>query len=443
VKTDEQREPLAQGCSWGTIQSEDVQNSDHHRASKIPLGSFPRVMANQFLCILIFMLSAGSVSAPQASRQDSEKSRLQDAAKAISAGKLEQAETELRSVLHSAPDDFRALDLLGIIRTLQHRESQAQELFSKVVQNNPAFAPGRAHLGLLYLQMRRPQEAVPQLREALRIDPARIDAAAALVHILQDQSQAAVDAGDLGKALTLLNEARKYAPANPDVQFGFGMLALRLSLQQDAVEAFQRTLQLRGNDPLALYNLGRAFMELSKFDDARQQFAEYVKLRPDDPSGYCALGMTLAALERSQEARTEFERSIELAPAQTESYYRLGLLELQSGELESASRDFRRVIDREPTHALALTGLGEVAFEQKHYAEAMPLLQQAIVNDRSMREAHYYLGLTFARMGRKQDSEEQLGIAARLEHEEAEHRRIVFRISDPGRAAAQGSGIEK
>jgi tetratricopeptide (TPR) repeat protein len=400
-------------------------------------------MANQLLCIVIVLLSAGPISAAQVPRQGSANSRLQDAAEAISAGKLEEAETELRSVLGSAPDDFRALDLLGIIRTLQHRESQAEELFRKVVQKNPTFAPGRAHLGLLYLQMRRPQEAIPQLREALRIDPARMDAAAALVHILQDQSQAAVDAGDPGKALALLNEARKYGPDNPDVQFRFGMLALRLSLPQDAIEAFHRTLQLRRNDALAFYNLGRAFMELSKFDDARQKFAEYINLRPDDPSGYCALGMTLAALERSQEARTEFERSIELAPAQTESYYRLGLLELQSGELESASRDFRQVMDREPTHAPALTGLGKVAFERKHYAEAMPLLQQAIVNDRSMREAHYYLGLTFARMGRKQDSEEQLGIAARLEHEEAEHRRIVFRISDPGRPAAQESSIQK
>jgi tetratricopeptide (TPR) repeat protein len=269
------------------------------------------------------------------------------------------------------------------------------------------------------------------LREALRLDPARSDVAGALVHILQDQSQAAVDTGDLGKALVLLNEARKYAPANADVQFAFGMLALRLSLQQDAIEAFQTTLQVRKNDPLAIYNLGAALMGLFKFDDARQQFAEYVKLRPRDPSGHCALGMTLAALGLSQEARAEFERSIELAPAQTESYYRLGLLELESGELDAASKDLRQVLDREPTHGPALTALGTVAFEQKLYIEAIPLLQQAIANDRSPREAHYYLGLAFARTGRKQESEEHLAIAIRLEHEEVEHRRIVFRIPDP------------
>lgn len=400
-------------------------------------------MANQFLCIVIFLLSASPISAARVLRQDSEKARLQDAAQAIAAGKLEQAETECQAVLRSTPDEFRALDLLGVIRILQHREPQAEELFSKVVQKNPNFAPGRAHLGLLYLQMGRPQDAVPQLREAVRVDPARADAAGALVHILRDQSQTAVDTDDLGKALALLNEARGYAPDDADVQFRFGMLALRLSLQQDAVEAFQKTLQLRKNDPMAFYNLGRAFMGVSKFEDARQQFAEYVKIRPDDPSGYCALGMTLAALERSQEASAEFERSILLAPAQTESYYRLGLLELQSRELEVASRHLRQVLEREPTHAPALTALGKLEFERKQYAEAASLLQQAIVRDNTMREAHYYLGLTFARTGYKQVSEEQLGIATRLEHEEAEHRRTVFRIPDPSLPAAQRSSGKK
>lgn len=398
-------------------------------------------MANRFLCVVLLVVSP--LSAAQASRSGSQKSSLQAAAQAISAGKLEQAETELQSVLRLTPDDSAALDLLGVIRILQHREPAAEKLFIRVVQENPNFAPGQAHLGLLYFQMGRPLEAAPHLREAVRIDPTRTDAAGALLRILQDQSQAAVDAGDPEKALGLLSQARRYAPENADVQFGFGVLALRLSLLQDAIDAFQRTLEIRPKDPLAVYNLGRVWMGLSKFEDARQQFAEYIKIRPDDPSGYCALGMTLAALERTQEARTEFERSIELAPTQTESYYRLGLLELQSREFEAASQHLRRVLDRQPAHAPALGALGKVAFEQKHYAEAVLLLQQAIDIDSAMREAHYYLGLTFARMGRKPESEEQLEIATRLEHDEAEHRRTAWRISDPGPLAAQGASSQK
>jgi protein O-GlcNAc transferase len=163
----------------------------------------------------------------------------------------------------------------------------------------------------------------------LRFDPKRTDAAAALVRILEDRARSASASGNWDQALALMSDARKYAPDDPDVQYAFGTVALHLSLDEDAVESFRRTLKLRSNDALAVYNLGRAFMQLSKFDDARDQFAAYVKIRPDDPSGYCALGITLAALEHLEEARTQFNPSIALSPKQTESYYRLGLVDLQ------------------------------------------------------------------------------------------------------------------
>jgi tetratricopeptide (TPR) repeat protein len=376
----------------------------------------------------------GTVLSAQTPGRQPVSSLMQDAAKEISTGKLDQAEKALESLLRSTPGDYRALDLLGVVRVLQHREIKGEELFSQVVKTKPDFAPGHAHLGLLYLQLGRTQDAVPELRQALLIDPDRTDAARALGHILQDQAETVSESRDWDDALALLKEARKYEPDNADVQFEFGMAALRLALQEDAIQAFQQTLKLRNNDALTLYNLGRAFMELSKFDDARQQFAHYVEIRPGDPSGHCALGMTLAALERSEEARAQFERSIALAPAQTESYYRLGLLDLNSRDYDAATQDLRHVLDHEPNDAAALTALGKVEFGQKHYSEAVSLLQQAISNADSLPEAHYYLGLTLARMGRKMESNEQLEIATRLEHEQNQSRRSVLRILEPGGA---------
>ncbi len=370
------------------------------------------------------------MSLAQAPKQSSNLSQLQDAAQAITAGKLDRAESDLQSVLRATPEDYRALDLLGVIRVLQQREAEAQQLFRHAIQKKSDFAAAHAHLGLLYIQQGRLEEAVPQLHEALRIDPARRDASDALVRILQDQARSAAVAGESEKALAYMVDARNYAPDNPDVQFQLGTIALQMSLWQDAVGAFQRVLELRANEPVALYNLGRAFMGLSRFEDARRQFAHYVEVRPDDASGHCALGMTLAALERVPEAREQFERSLALQPVQTESFYRLGLIDLDAKDLDEAARNLRQVLAREPKHAGSLSALGRVAFEQKRYAEAIDLLQQAITSDGSLREAHYYLGLTFARVGRKAEADHQLQVATRLEHAESEHRRTVVRIQD-------------
>jgi tetratricopeptide (TPR) repeat protein len=377
--------------------------------------------------ILSFVTSAASLS--QTASRQSANSQLQNAANELSEGKLDQADRDLRAVLRSNPGNYLALDLLGVVRILQHQEVKAEGLFEQVVKAKPDFAPGHAHLGLLYLQLGRTQDAVPELQEALHLDPSRTDVAGALAHILQDQAKAASASGRWDNALNLLIEARRYAPDNPDVQYEFGRAAQKLSLYDDAIEAFQQTLKLRKDDALALYYLGFALMDRARFDDARQQFARYVELRPEDPAGYGAMGMALAGLGRSDEARAQFERSIALAPALSESYYRLGLLDLDAGDYDRAAKDLHEALEHKPNDAGALAALGKVEFEQKHYPEAMALLQQAVSQDDSLQEAHYYLGLTFARMGRKEESSEQLEIAARLEQERKERGRRLLRLN--------------
>jgi len=397
-----------------------------------PLNNTSRVLS-----IVIFSCVMSTACLCQTVMHGSASSQLQDAAKELSAGKLDLAERDLQSVLRSNAEDYRALDLLGVVRVLQHQDAEAEKLFERAVKAKPDFAPAHAHLGLLYLQLGRAQDALPELRQALRLDPTRADAAGALVHILEGQANAASQSGDWNGALDLLIEARKYSPENADLDYEFGMVAHKLSLDDDAIDAFQEALKQRKNDALALYNLGFALMARARFDDARLQFSRYVEVRPDDASGHCALGMSLAALERADEARAQFERSIALDSKQSESYYRLGLLDLEAGNYDAATRDLQKSLEHKPNDAGAQTALGKVEFEQKHYAGALAQLQQAVSQDDSLQEAHYYLGLTLARMGRKQESDEQLQIAARLEQEQKERGRNMLRIRKPGDAGTQ------
>ena len=141
---------------------------------------------NKLLCAGMLLLSS-LMPLAQVSTPRSTMSLLQDAAQAMTAGKLTRAETDLQTILRTAPDEYRALDLLGVVRVLQHRDVEAEQLFRRAIQKKPDFAPAHAHLGLLYLQKGRADDAVPQLREALRIDSARTDASDALVQILRDQ----------------------------------------------------------------------------------------------------------------------------------------------------------------------------------------------------------------------------------------------------------------
>jgi tetratricopeptide (TPR) repeat protein len=363
--------------------------------------------------------------------------RLHHAVRLLSAGNLDRAEGELKAVLLTSPDEYRALDLLGVVRILQHHEADAEPLFQKAIQSKTDFASAHAHLGLLYEQTSRDDDAIPELQTAIRLDPARADASDALVHIFRQHAREAGSNGDPKQALGLLIQARKLAPKNPDVEFEFASAAFQMSLMQDAVDGFRETLAKRKDDALAAYGLGRAYGGLGKLEEAGQQFARYIALRPSDPSGYCSLGITLAALERPKEARIQFAKSIKLAPEQSEAYFRLGKLELEANNLDLAGTDLQHALDRDPRHAGALSAMGRLDFMQKRYGPAVELLQRAVASDGSLLEAHYYLGLTYSRIGQKPESDDELQKAVELQHEESENRRALWNRLDLPAASSQ------
>ena len=400
-------------------------------ASQIgPFKVSGRVVSNRLLPALLFAVVAIALSWTQTAPAAGVPT-IREAAAAVAAGDLKRAGTELQEILQSTPSDVHALNLLGIVRVQQRNDSEAEQLFRRAVAIDPDFAGAHASLGLLYVQMGKTDLAIPQLQESLRLDPGRKDSRAALVSAYRNQAYAVTQSGDSEKALALLIEARTVDAEDFDVQYELGITALRMSLFPDALDALNQALKLRPEDGHTLYGLGRANMALAKFDEAHEIFEHYIRLRPHDASGHYASGITLQALQRTSDAANEYEKSIELQPQQTESYFQMGRMKLEAGDLEAASDEFERVLKRAPQHAGALTGMGRIKFQQKDYAHAAVLLQQAIAADSELREARYYLGLAYARLGRKEDSEKELAVASRIEHEEVLKHQTLLKVVDP------------
>ena len=218
-----------------------------------------------FLFISLLALSAPLLAQTVPS---SNFSLIKDAAQAIAAGKLDLAETDLQAVLRRDPKDYRALNLLGVVRAQEHREKEAEQLFKQAIVQKPDFASAHMDLGLLYSQMNRGDEAEAEFQETLKLDPSRTDARDSLVNLYQSQATDAVHSQNLEKALSLVIKARNLSPKDHDVLFKFGMIALRMSLYPDAIQAFDGALQVQNNDSRAIYGLGRAQIGLTRFQDA-------------------------------------------------------------------------------------------------------------------------------------------------------------------------------
>jgi tetratricopeptide (TPR) repeat protein len=88
----------------------------------------------------------------------------------ISLGEYLAAEDALRRALALAPDETRAIALLGWAQMLQQDLEAAQSSFSSALGRDPANALARVNLGYIYMKKGSFAEAVDHLSRTIRLD---------------------------------------------------------------------------------------------------------------------------------------------------------------------------------------------------------------------------------------------------------------------------------
>jgi tetratricopeptide (TPR) repeat protein len=257
-------------------------------------------------------------------------------------------------------------------------------------------------------------EARDTFESVLNSDPTNKDAQDGEVAASEKLALDDRRAGRMDDALRDLLRAQGFAPKNPRLLFDLGIQEDDMQLYKDADRTLALAEQLNPGDPQLLYALGRVKLDLGQLSAAEEKLRAYLKFAPNDASAHYGLGRVLQAGLQFDPARAEFQRAIDLQPLQTEAYYQLGDIALGQGDFAEAISEFGKTLARDARHGGALTGTGEAYFKQKQYAKAEEFLERAIVAAPEYETAHYYLGLTLARLGRKDDSERELTLASKL-----------------------------
>ena len=264
----------------------------------------------------------------------------------------------------------------------------------------------------------------------------RVEQAAA-VEVSERLALSARAAGDRDTALKILLHAQSLAPENTRVLYDLGVLEEEMKLYRDSDKTIARALELGSTEPYLLYAAARVKLDLGQLDPAEQQMKAYLKLRPNDASAHYALGRIYHQGVHPEQAAAEFERSVELQPRQTESYFQLGEIELQQGQYDDAIKHYTITVNDDPKHAGAWVGIGIAHFRQKQYEQALPPLEKAVDLEPAYQPGHYYLGLTLARLGRKDESAKQLSEAARLADIDNQKSMQQLHLLQPSNASPQ------
>jgi len=149
---------------------------------------------------------------------------------------------------------------------------------------------------------------------------------------------------------------------------------------QDAVQEFQRALQL---DPLskdAYFRLGVAYEKLGGTNNAEACFRSLIELWPSFYQVYSDLGEFLARQGRYKEAEPVFRKVIELVPENSFGYQNLGVVYHYLGRSADANAATKKALAVNPT-AGGYANLGVVYSREGHYSDAVPLMEKAVELD--------------------------------------------------------------
>jgi len=200
---------------------------------------------------------------------------------------------------------------------------------------------------------------------------------------LYQAGRAHMQAGRPLNAQSCCEQALAMDPHHVDSLHLMGLLSIHAKQHDHAVEWLSRAIRLDPK-PVYLTSLGTALLAQARFEDALQVFDKAVQLKPDDAELWKILGLALVEAGRLVDAILAFQQVLKLNPGHLEVALRSGLLLLKLERYEEAIKHFDLCEELQPNQApvpqaraAALQNFAVSLHKQKRFEEALALSRQA------------------------------------------------------------------
>ncbi|XP_059615764.1 mitochondrial import receptor subunit TOM70 [Phlebotomus argentipes] len=235
------------------------------------------------------------------------------------------------------------------------------------------------------------------------------------VNALVKRASIKVQLDNIEECFDDFSEAQKIDSANPDVYYHRGQMYVLLQRLQEAVEDFERTIELVPNFGMAyvqkLYveyrnalmaeDPVRSFQLLEKFRDAMERFPKCVEC-------YSIMAQILTEQQQYKEADQLFEKSIKMDPGNATLLVHRGILHLQwRGDVETALKYLQHAIEVDDKCEFAFETLASIEVQRGNMEKAIDLFNAAINLAKSETELRHLFSLKDAAIA-------QMNVASRM-----------------------------
>lgn len=256
-------------------------------------------------------------------------------------GQLDAARLLYEQCLREAPDDWRALTRLGLLRLQQRRFDVAAELLQRAITLNPANAEAHAWLAEAWRHEGKLEAAIASFQQALSINPdlapacfnlglalmerKELDAASASwVRFLQlrpgdsrvrrELAGVAVAQGNLGQAASWLAQHLGRFPADVRAASELGAIYLRQGEPDAALRVLRSALEVEPDNAQVVYQAAIAFERQAHLQSAIEWLQRAARLAPGRADIQNSLAVAHHNFAQHEEALAHYRKALAIEP---------------------------------------------------------------------------------------------------------------------------------
>ena len=203
-----------------------------------------------------------------------------------------------------------------------------------------------------------------------------------------DEGNQLYDRAHYQEALQAYERAIQLDPNFAEAHDARGDALSSLERSQEALAAYEQAIQLDPNYAHAYEGEGNVFYNLKLYYEALEAYEQAIRFDPSSASAYNGKGDALYYLKRYQEALLAYERAIQLDPSYASAYNGKSWTLWQLKRFEEALIAYEQSIRLDPSCASTYNGEGNTLYDLNHYQEALAAYEQAIQLDPKLAYAY-------------------------------------------------------
>ena len=168
--------------------------------------------------------------------------------------------------------------------------------------------------------------------------------------------------GDSIEALKLIGKALRAKADAPAAHSNYGLVLAVLERDAEALESYDRAIALKPDYAEAVNNRGNALRKLNRNTEALESFERALRLRPGYPEALNNRGNALAALDRTAEALESYDEALAQRPSYVDALVNRAELLRRLERMDDAIASLDRAIALKPNHSAALKARARISY---------------------------------------------------------------------------------